>query len=89
MRSSSLKTVVATLSIAATLLLSAPISASNRNEPRQGRAGDLVARMVKLIKRVGGITTFGLPTVPTGEPAPTGTRTGPSTTGSDTGTSTQ
>ena len=83
MRSSSLKTVVATLSIVATLVLATPASAGNRNEPRQNRGnrGDLIVRVVKLIKRLGGITTTGLPTVPTGEPAPTGTGTG-STTGS-------
>lgn len=78
MRSSSLKTVVATLSIVATLVLATPASAGNRNEPRQNRGnrGDLVVRVIKFIKRLGGITTNGLPTVPTGEPVTQGTPTG-------------
>lgn len=70
MRSSSIKTVVATLSIVATLVLATPASAANRNEPRQNRGnrGDLIVRVIKIIKRLGGITTNGLPTVPTGDP---------------------
>lgn len=88
MRSSSLKTAVATFSIVVTLVLATPASAANRNQSRQNRGnrGDLVVRVVKFIKRLGGITTFGLPTVPTGEPVtPQGT---PTPTGPDTNTDT-
>lgn len=81
MRSSSIKTVVATVSIVATLVLATPASASNRHEPRQNRGsrGDLVVRVIKFIKRLGGITTTGLPTVPTGEPVTQSAPTGPGT----------
>ena len=81
MRSSSIKTTVATLSIVAALVLAAPASAANRNEPRQNRGtrGDIIVRAINLIKRLGNITTFGLPTVPNGTPVTTSNPTGSGT----------
>ena len=93
MRSSSIKTLVATLTIAATLFLALPMTAATRStKPRPTRtSGSAIMRIVReLIQRVGGITTNQGPTVPTGdETRPTGeTMTDTGTPSTDTDTTT-
>lgn len=69
MRSSSIKSLVAMLSIAATLTLTLPATAATRNaQPRSTRGGaSEIGRIIReIIKRVGGITTNSGPTIPIG-----------------------
>src|SRR5688572_14676917 len=89
MRSSSIKTLVATLTIATTLSLALPMTAATRRtKPRPAStSGSAIMRIIReLIQRVGGITTNQGPTIPVGDYG-----TGPGTTGetmTDTGTPT-
>ena len=99
MRSSSIKTLVATLTIVATLCLALPMTAATRRtKPRPTRTtGSEIMRIVRqLIHRVGEITTNALPSVPITDdgtpPRPAGetmTDTGTPTTDADTTTSGQ
>ena len=87
MRSSSIKSVISALSIVTTLTFAvappaearAAQSRETRSEPRDV---DAIVRAVRLlVKRItGGITTYGLPTVPIPGPSGTTTTSGSGTT---------
>ena len=82
MRSTSIKSIVAAVSIATTLTLAVPAVAANRS-PRDSRVNreGVIHVVVKAFKRIADFTTNILPSTPPGTP-------GNTTSGSGTGTGT-
>ncbi|HEV7238229.1 MAG TPA: hypothetical protein VGQ36_03235 [Thermoanaerobaculia bacterium] len=61
MRTSSIKSLVSTLTIVATLMLAVPVAEAR---PSRGRGDTIVQAVIKLLKRVGRITANGGPSIP-------------------------
>lgn len=83
MRSTSIKSVLAAVSIATTLTLAVPAVAANRSsrDTRMNRGEGVIRVVVKALRRIADFTTNILPSTPPGTPEGTTTTTSGTGTG--------